>query len=164
MAWWRERLEDLEKDMETPAEPHLQAIASELLPRGISGRELSRLENAWLPLLEPFPWGAEQSDALKLRGRILFGIGALLLGETAADAEPAGVVWSLVDGAQHCTDPQSRDHLLGEARKAIASNSSPGRLRPLTTLGALAVSDAKGGGNAARMVAALKHRITGRFS
>ncbi len=81
MAWWRERLEQLDKGAEAPAEPRLQAVATELLPRGISGQELSRLEDAWLPLLEPFPWGGAQAEALKLRGRILFGLGAQLLGD-----------------------------------------------------------------------------------
>jgi phytoene synthase len=163
MAWWRERLEELDKGVEAPAEPRLQAVATELLVRGISGQELSQLENAWLPLLEPFPWGGAQSEALKLRGRILFGIGARLLGDMARETEPAGVVWSLVDGAHHCSDPQSRDHLLSEAR-TVKLEAIPQNIRPLTILGALAAVDAAGSGNAARVAAALKHRLTGRFS
>jgi len=164
MAWWREQLEQLDEGAEPPAEPRLQAVANELLSRGISGQELSRLEDAWLPLLEPFPWGGVQADALKLRGRILFGLGAQLLGDMAPETEPAGAVWSLVDGAHHCSDPQSRDLLLGEARMAIPSNAPSRQLRPLTTLGALAASDAKARGSVARVVAALKHRLTGRFA
>ena len=80
LAWWRERLDELHNAEGAPSEPTLQAVARELVPRGVSGGELSRLEDGWLPLLEPFPWGEAQADGLKLRGRLLFGIGARLLG------------------------------------------------------------------------------------
>src|SRR4051794_34282993 len=78
LAWWRERLEELDEGA-TPAEPRLRAISGQLLGRGIRGKDLARLEDAWLPLLEPFPWGEAQAEGLKLRGLILFGIGTRLL-------------------------------------------------------------------------------------
>jgi phytoene synthase len=166
MAWWRERLDELDRSGEPPAEPRLRAVAAELLPRGIGGRELSQLEDAWLPLLEPFPWGATQGEALKLRGRILFGMGARLLGAGAEDAEQAGALWSLVDGAEHCTDPASKTFMLVEAANAAAQLPSKAcaALRPLTLLAALAAHDLTGPrGQFGRGSAALKHRFTGRF-
>jgi 15-cis-phytoene synthase len=120
-------------------------MADELLRRGVSGKELSQLEDAWLPLLQPFPWGQEQAEALKLRGRILFGIGAQLLEGEREDAVAAGALWSLVDGARHCTDVHSRMFLLAEGRKAIAElprQRPPKFLRRLTSLAAIAAHDA----------------------
>jgi phytoene synthase len=163
LAWWRERLEELDQGAK-PAEPRLRAIARQLLGRGISGAELSKLEDAWLPLLAPFPWGQEVVEGLKLRGRILFGIGARLLGGDPALAETAGELWSLVDGAQHCSDPQSREFLVGEARAVLegATEKMPRELRPLTVLAALAADDlVRESGGLGRVAAALRHRLVG---
>ena len=114
------------------------------MPRRVSGEELSALEDGWLPLLEPFPWRQEVAEALKLRGRILFGIGARLLGGDAEDGEAAGALWSLVDGARHCTDVHSRMFLMDEARAAIGELPTarpPRALRRLTGLAAMAAHD-----------------------
>ena len=48
LAWWRERLEELDDDGTAPAEPRLQQAAAELIPRGVTGRELAALESGWL--------------------------------------------------------------------------------------------------------------------
>jgi phytoene synthase len=143
LAWWRERLEELDAGA-VPAEPRLSAVARQLLGRGISGSELSRLEDAWLPLLQPFPWSDEQSEALRLRGRILFGIGARLLGWDPEYGEAAGALWSLVDGGRHCSDFHTRMFLLDQARRSIAElprQRPPKALRPMTVLAALAAHD-----------------------
>jgi phytoene synthase len=145
LAWWRERLEELDLGKEPLAEPRLQSVVAGLLPRGVTGRELSSLEHAWLPLLEPFPWGDRQAEAIRLRGRILFGIGAHLLDWDRAEAEPAGALWSLVDGAAHCSDVHSRMFLLDQARKMIRDLPGPRpprRARGLTVLAALAGHEA----------------------
>jgi hypothetical protein len=165
MAWWRERLEELDQGG-AAAEPRLQAVVSELLPRGVTGKELSNLEDAWLPLLRPFPWDGTQTEALARRGRILFGIGARLLGATSADAEAAGCLWSLSDGAKHCSDVDARMLLRGEARKVLGeiARVNPRRLRPLTIIAALAAADlVREDSNFARLKAALLHQLTGRF-
>ena len=165
LAWWRERLEELDTRGAPPGEPRLSAIARQLLSRGVTGAELSRLEDAWLPLLDPFPWGEDQAQGLKLRGRILFGIGARLLGGQAEAAQAAGALWSLVDGADHCSDEQSRMFLRGEAIKAVPPlpRNVPRNLRSLTMLGALAAFDVRRSGRFGRGGAALAHRLTGRF-
>jgi 15-cis-phytoene synthase len=164
LAWWRERLEELDEGKLRPTEPRLQAVADELLPRRVSGAELSNLEDAWLPLLEPFPWAEAQLEGLKLRGRLLFGIGARLLGGPPQEAEGTGALWSLVDGAQHCSDAQSREVLIAAAKATDLPRKISRTLRPLTVLGAVAVADAvHPNSGIARGAAALRHRLTGRF-
>jgi len=163
LAWWRERLGELDGG-DPPSEPRLKAVARELIPRNVSGHELSNLEDAWLPLLEPFPWAEAQDEGVKLRGRLLFGIGARLLGGDPAQAESAGELWSLEDAASHCSDAASRTYLLREAAEALGRlpPRSPSVLRPLTIVAALAgpaIKPARFG----RGGAALSHRLTGRF-
>jgi phytoene synthase len=160
LAWWRERLEQLDQGDPTPSEPRLQKVAADLLPRGVSGAELSGLEDCWAPMLEGFPWGPEQVEGFRQRGRLLFGIGARLVGSAAADAEKAGELWSLHDGAAHCSDPSSRALLDEAARKAARDlpGKTPLRLRPLTVIAALAATGERGRGRAA-----LAHRLLGRF-
>ena len=164
LAWWRERLEELDERREAPAEPRLQAVASELLPEGVTGRELSQLEDAWLPLLDAFPWGDAQANGLRLRGRILFGVGARLLGGSSDAAEPAGELWSLIDAVRHCSDRQSRDYLLNEARAVAVEGKVPRNLRPLTIIAAVAISNVRNpSSGVARGMAAARHRFTGRI-
>ena len=164
LAWWRERLEELDAGKDAPAEPRLQAVARALLPQGVTGKELSELEDAWLSLLQPFAWGEAQALGFRLRGRILFGIGARLLDGDPKDAETAGELWSLADGAQHCSDPASREFLLAEAREAALLVKAPRALRPLTVVAALAAHDlGRGAGGARRVSAALAHRLRGTF-
>src|SRR5215211_6804297 len=55
LAWWRERLEELDEG-KIPAEPRLQAAADELLTRSISGTRLAELEGGWATLLEEQPY------------------------------------------------------------------------------------------------------------
>ena len=167
MAWWRERLEELDQGGPPPAEPRLQAVARALLPRGVSGKSLSQLEDGWLPLLQPFPWGVEIAQGLALRGRQLFGIGAQLLGGAPSEAEAAGALWSLADGGRHCSDPASRAMLEREARSALAglARKTSRRLRPMTVLAAVAAADLLSGDKPlARLAAALRHRAFGTFS
>jgi phytoene synthase len=156
-------LKELDAGVPPPGEPRLSAIARQLLSRGATGKQLSQLEDAWLPLLEPFPWGDPQAEGLRLRGRILFGIGARLLGGEPEDAEIAGVFWSLVDGAAHCSDAPSREFLLKEARAALAGlpPKLPREIRPLTVLTALVAHDVLRSGRLTRVGAALAHRLRG---
>ena len=165
LAWWREALQRLDHSS-PPSEPRLQAVADLLLPRGVSGAELAKLENCWAALLEPFPWTVLTAELIRVRGRILFSIGARLLDEKGAEIEDAGAIWSLVDVARHCSDPPSREMLLGEARKSIAElgTQTPSRnLRALTVIAAVAAHDALGGSSLGRGVVALIHTLTGRF-
>ena len=152
LAWWRERLEELDTGKPPPGEPRLSAISRQLLDRGITGKELSQARGCLAALLEPFPWDEAQAEALRLRGRILFGIGARLLGGQPEEAETAGALWSLVDGADHCSDEPSRNLLRHEATDAISQlpRKCTARLRPLTVLAALAAYDVRPAGRLGR--------------
>jgi len=144
LAWWREQLERLDTGAQPPPEWRLREVATELVPRGISGLDLAGLEDGWLPLLEPFPWHEPVAAGLRLRGRILFSLGARLLNGDAADVSVAGELWSLVDGARHCSDVHSRIFLLGEAREVmhnLPESRPPKFLRRLTGLAAMAAHD-----------------------
>jgi len=172
LAWWRERLEELDGSKEPPAEPRLLAVVRELLPRGVTGSDLSKLEDAWLPLLETLPRGQRAVDGLKLRGRILFGAGARLLDWEPIEAEPAGALWSLVDGATHCSDAHLRIFLLEQAREAIRDlpwSKPPRSARGMTVLTALAGHEALRnkpldiGRDWGRVAVATAHRLRGTF-
>jgi len=135
LAWWRERLEDLDKGIGPPAEPRLEAVAATLIPAGVSGAELARLEFCWLALLSPFPWDDLVADAVAERGKVLFGIGARLLGREASEGVPFGIAWSLMDTARLCSDQRSRILLQARAKAAIAQlpqRRTPTELLPLT--------------------------------
>lgn len=166
LAWWRERLDELDRGVRAPPEPRLRAVAEALLPLGVRGSELSVLEDCWVVLFSPFPWNGAVAHALAKRGQILFGIAARLLGRDPAEGEPFGAVWSLVDGARHCTDRESRAYLLDRAKGAIAElprRRIPGELRPLTMIAAFAAYDAvqNGRGGWSRLFSALRHSMFG---
>ena len=84
LAWWREALERVDGGS-PPPEPRLQAVASELLPRGISGQDLAALEDGWAALLDDEP----DSERIAARGTKLFVIGARLLGADDPLLSPA---------------------------------------------------------------------------
>ena len=165
LAWWRERLDDLDIPDGPPIrEPRLEAADQYLAWSVTNGAMLSALADAWLPLLRPFPWDDEVAEGLRERGRLLFWIGGQILGCETHEADKPGALWSLVDGASHCSDPMSREFLLSEARKLageLPRMAAP--IRPLTVLAALAASDALRGNRLARGLAAMVHRVTGRF-
>jgi len=141
-------------------------VSDHLLSRGVSGAELATLEDCWLALLKPFPWTVLAAELIRVRGRILFGIGGRLLGQNAEEVEAAGAIWSLVDIARHCSDLASREMLFAEACKSIADlgpHKPPRGLRPLTALAAVAAHDVLGGSSAGRGLVALVHTLTGRF-
>jgi 15-cis-phytoene synthase len=170
LAWWRERLEEL--DGGAPAEPRLQAVASALIPRGIAARDLAGLEGGWLRLFDPFPWTAETSEAIWFRGNLLFGLGARVLGASDPRTQGAGGLWALVDAARHCSDTASRTMLMDQARtfaRGLGGARFVARLRPLSMLAALAIRDCGRGepfepeGTPSRAAAMLRHRLTGRL-
>lgn len=115
LAWWRERLEGLDRG-EVPAQPLLAALAAHALPV-ISGAALAGLEDRWLDML-----GHDGvTDAHVAGGGTLFGLAARLLGGDPAAAGALGRAWVLGEGV---------------------SGRVPGPLRPLAGLAALAERDA----------------------
>ena len=85
LAWWREALERLDT-APPPAEPRLTAAASELLPRGLTGRELAGLEAGWAELLQEEP----DLRSVQARGELLFALGGRLLGASHVGLGDAG--------------------------------------------------------------------------
>lgn len=171
LAWWRERLEELDRGV-VPAEPRLVEAERLLLPAGISGADLAGLEEGWANLLDPFPWAPAVADAIASRGGRLFGLGAALLDETSGGIESAGGLWALADAARHCSDRVSRELLIDRARSVatrLAGSRFPKRLRPLSMLAALALRDLarwpaiEPEATPGRALAMLRHRLTGRL-
>jgi phytoene synthase len=172
LAWWRERLEELDDDGTAPAEPRLQQAAAELIPRGVTGRELAALESGWPRMFDPFPWTVQTSEAIWFRGNLLYNLGARVVGRADERIQGAGGLWTLVDAARHCSDPQSRAMLIAQARsfaRGLAGVRFPGPLRPLSMLTVLAIRDCRRGepfereGTPGRAAAMLRHRFSGRL-
>lgn len=172
LAWWRERLEELDAGKEAPAELRLRAVGSELLATGIAGRDLARLEDGWLRLFDPFPWSTEVGEAIWFRGNLLFGLGAKVLAQPDERIQAAGGLWALVDAARHCSDPASRAMLLDQARRfarPLSGASLPSALRPLSMFAVLAIRDLARGepfeaeGTPGRAAALLRYRFSGRL-
>ena len=172
LAWWRERLEELDTGGHAPPEPRLLAVERDLIARGIKGGDLARLERGWVALFDPFPWDVGTAEAIWFRGRLLFALASQLLARTDDEIEGAGGLWALVDAARHCSDRASRDMLLARARTfsgSLAGSRFPRGLRPLSMLTATVMRDVNRDppfepeGTPARAAAMVIHRITGRF-
>jgi 15-cis-phytoene synthase len=161
LAWWRERLEELDGG-QVPAEPRLQGAASELLPRGISGADLAQLEEGWAGLF----YDPADLALVTEHGTRLFAIGAKLLGVRFDDATigVAGRLFAGVDVGRR----ELIDIIPGSSGRG--GPTIPWSVRPLTGLAALAARDLKRGGRPfeseatpARAWTLLWHRLTGRF-
>jgi phytoene synthase len=160
LAWWRERLQELDGGA-VPAEPRLHAAANHLLPRGISGAELSALEDGWATLLD------ERVEAGRIanRGARLFQWGAKLLGANDEKIADAGALYALVSVGRRGV-PELLEAAKGRAK---AGQAFPKVLRPLTGLARLALRDLEHGypfepeGSPPRLAAMLRHRWSGRL-
>lgn len=154
LAWWRDRLEELDQG-EVPAEPRLRAAAKDLLPRGISGGDLAELEAGWAELLAERP---DPEKALQ-RGATLFSVAARLLRADSAALPSAGRLFA-------AGNLQRRS--MG-VPKSFVSTDLPRfsrQLRPLTALAALAKRDlsrSETEGTPGRAWTLLRHRLTGRI-
>jgi phytoene synthase len=172
LAWWRDALEKLDHS-KAPAEPVLQAVAAEVLPAGVTGAELSRLEEGWTLLLDQDPLTtSEIATYAAARGALLFRYSARLLASEADEAMArAGEGWALMDLARH-SNPVDAHAALAATRERLAGLGSlrwPSALRPLGMLARLASRDAERGlrdlephGAPPRVLIMLRHRITGR--
>ena len=161
LAWWRERLEELDEG-KVPAEPRLQAAARDLLPHGIKGIELAQLEAGWATLLQEDP----QADVALARGRKLFELAARLLDSARTPPDLVGIA-----GRIYATTDLRRRRLGSFGWGMVAdSGRIPPRLRPLTGLAALAKRDLLRGGppfeaeaTPGRAWTLLRHRVLGRL-
>jgi phytoene synthase len=120
LAWWREALAALDS-AKAPDEPHLQAAAAKLLPRGLPGADLAGLEERWgARLAGDLDEDAEHAAEAE-GGARLFSLAARLLGGDLAIAEALGRCWAVG----------------GPVPRAV-----PAALRPLLALAVLGSRDA----------------------
>lgn len=159
LAWWREALEKLDRE-DPPAEPRLQEVAAQCLPRGVSGTMLSEIEDGYSALLEPDIDTARIGRA----GAALFSAIAELVGANDDRLGQAGALAMLarVRGLA-ATDlkPAALDHMA-----ALRGHRFPAPLRPLTLLARLAARDflrrePEPEATPGRAFAMLSHRLSG---
>ena len=92
LAWWREALDALDSG-KVPAQPLLQLLAAEVVPRGVSGADLAGLEDRWLGLI-----GSDDVPAAHIEGGgTLFALAAQLLGGDVAVGRRLGKAWTAGD-------------------------------------------------------------------
>jgi len=160
LAWWRERLEELDGTA-PPEEPRLKAAAEHLLSKGISGHELAVLEDGWVTLLEE----QVSPERIATRGSLLFRLGARLLGHMDAKIGEAGALYALVSVGRRGL-PQLIEDAKAPAGR-LAGYRFKRQLRPLTALARLAARDLASDssfeeeGIPPRHAAMLRHRWSG---
>ena len=157
LAWWRDALERLDSSP-PPPEPRLAAVAAELLPRGVSGKDLAAIPDGWSALFEE----VRDPQAIGTRGAALFAAGAKLLGGDHPTLDEAGRWFALADVARRNLSPLFP--------VAVGPVRFPRALRPLTGLARLAARDLHHGepfepeATPGRAAALLVHRWSGRIS
>ncbi len=168
LAWWRDALTALD-GAPAPAEPMLRAVSETLLSRGVSGAALARIAEGWLALAEDDLAGQAAIDEHAAeRGGTLFSVAGRLCGVDDDRLALAGAGWALAERAAHADDPLVAARLAEAARARFAGLGTarwPRRLRVLGTLVALARHDLARKtrrSRAARLLRALRHRVTGR--
>jgi len=167
LVWWRDALEALDAKP-APAEPVLQAVAGAVLPLGVTGTELSAMEEGWAALLSEAPLTPDDLGTYAAaRGATLFGLSARLLGGPEGQVGTAGEAWALADLARHSNEADA-DAALARLRTLPLPPRLPGRVRPLGMLAALARRDAEPNrprweqqGSPGRMGRMLRYRLTG---
>ena len=159
LAWWREALQRLDVNP-PPPEPRLRAAAEELLPRGVTGAMLAKLEDGWTTVLEEEP----DIERVAERGEKLFDIGARLLGGSDVLVPVAGRLHGYGSVFRRRLFPR---HWPMEEMHQLYRHRFPRSLRPLTALARLAVRDAKQSSSVepeatpGRAAALLSHRLFG---
>ena len=153
LAWWREALERLDSSP-PPPEPRLQAVASELLPRGISGTGLAGISEGWAALLDEEP----DVHQIARRGIALFAAGGRLLNANHPRLLEMGSLFAVGDASRKGFGPF--EHWDWRSR-------FPRALRPLTGLAALAARDLRRElvepeATPGRAITLLFHRLSGR--
>lgn len=159
LAWWRDALERLDASP-PPPEPRLQAAATELLPRGVTGKQLARLEAGWATLLDEEP----AIELVAERGERIFAVGARLLGGADELVGVAGRLHGLNEVFRRGLFPRQWPM---EEMHRLRGHRFPRDLRPLTALARLAARDAKQSpimepeATPGRAAALLSHRLFG---
>lgn len=168
LAWWRDALTALDS-RPAPAEPMLQALGREVIPRGVTEVTLADMIDGWEALLvEPLDESALRAHAVS-RGGGLFAAAAAVLGGDAIQVRRAGEGWALADVAANLSDTGLAREARDAARETLAAALTirwPRALRPLGALAWIARMDlspsARPPGHPARVWRLLRFRLTGR--
>lgn len=163
LAWWREALVRLD-DAPPPAEPVLQAVASDLMPLGPSGEALAEMVDGWEVLLDAID-DRTIADHARLRGAVLFAQAGIVLDASRDPLAEAGQGWALADLANHLSDPASAAHARVAAVPLLFVAADHRWSRPGRALGALAhIARLNLAGPATpwRVARLAWHRLTGR--
>ncbi|MGN6376722.1 MAG: squalene/phytoene synthase family protein [Sphingomonas sp.] len=167
LTWWHNALTALDPAA-APAEPVLQALATEALPRGVDGATLAAIVEGWEALLEE-PLTAAAVAQHAGRGRALFAAIGGAIGAANDPLDDAGAGWALADLARHLSDPALAQRAGEEARRLLGAAlgrrwSRRGRM--LGALAHLARADLARPdvppGAPRRVLRLLRHRLTGR--
>jgi len=174
LLWWRDALVRLDSaGAAVPAEPLLAAVADRLMTAGLSGEELSAIEEGWAALLEEEEPGEAQIIAhAEHRGAPLFALAARLLGSVPGDIGHAGEGWALADLGHRLSTSAARGFARSLAAERLANVDIarwPAALRPLGLLVVLARRDTampadslRRQGSPRRLLRALAYRLSGR--
>ena len=164
LAWWREALQRLDT-APPPGEPVLQALASAVLPLGVTGAALGGMANGWEPLLGEVG-AAAIDDHARCRGRALFEAAAHITGSAPSDpVATAGEGWALADLADNLSDRTRAGRTREQAAAAFAHINGVRWSKQGRALGALALIARRGldGPVPASFVFRLgRFRLTGR--
>lgn len=140
LAWWREALERLD-NAPPPAQPLLEALAADVLTRGVSGAQMGEMEAGWIVLTDPPPLSdAELMTYAEGRGR-LFVLSARLLGGEVPAA--AGQVFALADLARRTRQWEEAERIAALAPVDGLPRRWAKAVRPLGMLAVLAARDLK---------------------
>lgn len=166
LTWWFDALAALDR-APPPAQPVLQALASEVLPLGVTGARLAGMIDGWEVLLDPEALDRARLEAYAAqRGALLFDLAGRVLGTSEHDPlAEAGSGWALADLAAHARDAdeaklarQLAAAALGDAMARHWSRAG----RPLGALALAARMDLDGAPPVGRVARLAWHRLTGR--
>lgn len=162
LTWWHDAVQALDT-APPPAEPVLRALAADVLPAGVRGRQLAQLADGWEALLAlDADADAAVAGHADDRGAALFGFAARIIGSTDPRLAAVGEGWALASLAARV--PLARE--AAETRlSTLTAARWPTSLRALSGLALLARADLHGDGTPGgvrRGARLLRHRLTGR--
>lgn len=168
LTWWHQALTALDT-APPPAQPVLQALATEVLPRGLAGRQLAAMIDGWEVLLEPSLDDTALMQFARDRGGRLFSASSVVLtgGDSGDIVSTAGAGWALADLAPRLRDgsESAMARAMAEEHFARAFQTRwPRSLRPLGVQALVARAElggATGPGSPALALRLIRHRLTG---
>lgn len=167
LTWWHAALSALD-NAPPPAEPVLQALASDVLPLATGG-ELAAWVEGWEALLEPTLDAAAMRAHATHRGGGVFAAMARVVGVDDPAVAMAGEGWALADLAQHLTSPEAAALARRIATDRLAATAAFRWPAPARVFGAMAQSarldlapQPRPRGHPARAARLLWHRVSGR--